>query len=802
MLSKRRSKILAILTALTFLLTLLPLGAGIGFGSTGYSVTAKPAVDDDKFQELGTVLVEVGAGALKGGHAVNFRLPDDFEFGTDAVGLDVYKSKTDKTICTKIEVPIKYEGNSNGLSANELENIVLLDTNEIQIKLKDGFSDEGEKVHFKLVLQNIWIDAGFSGDIEMSAEPIPGTSAFPAAAAIIVGYVPGGLVELSVPDIKTFSDSTCVKIRLKETVAGSLEKSPKSMKLKLPKGFKWVALKAGKDGDDPDNKYPAPVGSKKDSGSGAYLWGKAVGDDGGYGTPGGLAFNLGKINDNGDEITIDVGHETDNAAYFEALAKIEVDDETEAKVGDVVVKISGDSSFNTNVGIIAKYGELKASISAKSAPELIAGMTEQEIGDILIKEDAAESLVKGRTIILTLSSFAKWGKMDTEEKDSGAKIQLKTFPGSDGRSAKWEVTEQSSGNDAAELVLEDQEVILEPGAEGDLEIEVSGTAGLSGTIVVGKVKQSISAKAETKPEVKIGLADQATGDILIVENIKGAIKDDKDMIIDLPDGVKFASVPKVEVTDGDLDVDLNGVKRTENDNWLAIPIDSESTTPSTIKVSNIKYIVDRTVPEGDVVAKIKGDAVAEVNDLKEIQNYYGADCNGKDLVGDGKVCIDGKPAFNLDEDMVWPNSTTAAKVSNAVCVTPAPGEVKPGVAVFTIGDTKYKIGDKEETMDVAPYVKNNRTYLPVRYVAYALGVSSGNILWDNANGTVTLIKGDRVIQVQIKSKVMLINGAKIVMDVAPEIKDGRTMLPFRWIAQALGASVEWDEATKTVTMKL
>ncbi len=40
------------------------------------------------------------------------------------------------------------------------------------------------------------------------------------------------------------------------------------------------------------------------------------------------------------------------------------------------------------------------------------------------------------------------------------------------------------------------------------------------------------------------------------------------------------------------------------------------------------------------------------------------------------------------------------------------------------------------------------------------------------------------------------------MDVAPENKDGRTMLPFCWVVQALGASVQWDEATKTVTMKL
>ena len=800
MFNKRKCRALAILTTLAFLLTFLPVGAGISFGSTGYTATAKPAVDDDQLQELGTVLVEVAAGSLKGGHAVNFRLPDDFEFGTviDATYGPLAVKNRNGGLGTKIEVPDRYEGEDNGLSVDELENIVLLDTNEIQVKLKDNFNDKGYKVHFKLVLQSIWIDSGFSGDIELIAETTTGTSAFPQGK-VVVGYVPGGLVQLSVPTIKTFSDSTLVKIRIKETVAGSLEKSTQSMKVKLPAGFKWVVLTTT---DDPDNKYPAPMGSAKDVGSGKYLWGKAVGDDGGYGTADGLSFNSGKINDNEDEITIDVKHVTDNAAYFEVLAKIEVDDETEAKVGDVVVKISGDSDFNTNEGTIAKYGELKASISAKSTPELIAGMTEQEIGDILIKEDAAESLVKGRTIILTLPSFAKWGKMDTQEKDSGAEIQLKTFPGSDGRAAKWEIMNQSSGNDAAELVLEDQEVVLEPGAEGDLTIEVSGTAGLSGTIVVGKVKQSISAKAETKPEVKIGLADQATGDILITENIKGAIKDDKDMIIDLPDGVKFATVPKVEVTNGDLDIDINGVKRgkdgNESDNLLYIPIDGESTTPSTIKISEIKYIVDRTVPEGDIVAKIKGTAVAEVNDLTEIKDYY----DDNTLEKDKKVYIDDKPAFNLDDGMIWPNSTSAAKVSNAVCVTPAPGEVKPGTAVFKIGDTKYKIGDKEETMDVAPYVKNNRTYLPVRYVAYALGVTPGNILWDNSNGTVTLIKGDRVIQVQIKSKVMLINGAKVVMDVAPELKDGRTMLPFRWIAQALGASVEWDEATQTVTMKI
>ncbi len=103
-------------------------------------------------------------------------------------------------------------------------------------------------------------------------------------------------------------------------------------------------------------------------------------------------------------------------------------------------------------------------------------------------------------------------------------------------------------------------------------------------------------------------------------------------------------------------------------------------------------------------------------------------------------------------------------------------------------------------MDVAPYVKNGRTYLPVRYVAMALGVAPENIYY--ADGVVTLLKGGVAVQLTIGSNVLKVNGAEIKMDVPAEISNGRTMLPFRWVAQALGASVSWDEATQTVSMTL
>jgi len=48
---------------------------------------------------------------------------------------------------------------------------------------------------------------------------------------------------------------------------------------------------------------------------------------------------------------------------------------------------------------------------------------------------------------------------------------------------------------------------------------------------------------------------------------------------------------------------------------------------------------------------------------------------------------------------------------------------------------------------------------------------------------------------------MLFQGTEIVMDVAPEIVyPGRTMLPVRWVGQALGAQVDWDETDQTVTI--
>jgi len=790
---RKNKRLIAILATLAMVLTLLPLGAGVAVGATEYTATVT-TVDNNKWQTLGTVSAEIGAGLLAKDHAVNLSLPtNDFKFYNDEIGSlvikkvnagsdDKYQLTVNGEVYTEIVVPKLYEGNDNAIYSGDASvvDINVLDTNEIQVKLLKDPSISGNRAHFRLYLHKIFIEDGYSGDIELNAEKTTSISGFPEGK-VVVGRCPGGRVDLAVPELNTFTDSTTVRLRLRETVAGSLEKDSESLRFTLPSGFAWASLTGSE-----ASGYPIKIND--------YIYAKDIGGGGLHG----LVLGTCEVKD--DEIKINVTNESSDGVWLELLVKVTVDDETKAQTGEVKAKIGGKSDTNASEAPIAIYGEYGSKIEAKgTAPKVIAGMLEQEITDITIKEDAAGSLVKGRTIILTLPDNAKWGEVDTGDSDKGCSIKLIGFPGRDGKAAKWEVGGESK-NDAATLELEDLEVVLEAGTTGDLEIEVSGTAGLSGKIKVAEEIAPVEVKADGKPEVRIGLAGQKGADLTITEAAAGAIEDftGAKLYVDLPDGMKFDKIPKVEITEGDLDIDESGIKRQKDDiddNLLVIPIDRKSSKASTIKISDLVYTLDRNVPEGDITVKIKGSAVVQVHDKTEIDDYYKPDINGI-------VKIATFEAFKLDDNKIWPQSGTAAKVAAATCVTPAPGEVKPGTAVFTIGDTKYKVGDKEETMDVAPYVKNNRTYLPVRYVAYALGVSTSNILWDNANGTATLIKGDRVIQVQIKSKIMLINGAKVTMDVAPEIKDGRTMLPFRWIAQALGASVEWDEATKTVTMKM
>lgn len=97
--------------------------------------------------------------------------------------------------------------------------------------------------------------------------------------------------------------------------------------------------------------------------------------------------------------------------------------------------------------------------------------------------------------------------------------------------------------------------------------------------------------------------------------------------------------------------------------------------------------------------------------------------------------------------------------------------------------------------DVAPYIKNSRTYVPIRFIAEELGF---DVKWDSKTKKVTMTDGKSTVEVTIGSKFMFVNGKKVTLDAPAEIKDQRTFVPLRAIAEAFGKKVEYSNDYRAV----
>ena len=126
----------------------------------------------------------------------------------------------------------------------------------------------------------------------------------------------------------------------------------------------------------------------------------------------------------------------------------------------------------------------------------------------------------------------------------------------------------------------------------------------------------------------------------------------------------------------------------------------------------------------------------------------------------------------------------------------------PKISVFTVGSRQYTLWGTAREMDLAPYIEASRTYLPIRYAAYAMGLTDEDIVWDEATRTVTLTKGGSTVKLFVGSYNIWINGIPTPMDVVPEIRAGRTFLPVAWVANAFRQTAVWDAGTATITIEL
>ncbi|MGZ4032801.1 MAG: ABC transporter substrate-binding protein [Tumebacillaceae bacterium] len=119
-------------------------------------------------------------------------------------------------------------------------------------------------------------------------------------------------------------------------------------------------------------------------------------------------------------------------------------------------------------------------------------------------------------------------------------------------------------------------------------------------------------------------------------------------------------------------------------------------------------------------------------------------------------------------------------------------------ATTTAAKMNINIDGVYQHYDVDPFVKNDRTLVPLRGIFESLGVT---VTWTPDKPLlIVATKGSTTITMTMNSNVAYINGQKVTLDVPATVKNDRTFVPVRFISEAMGADVTWDAPTNDVNI--
>jgi len=115
--------------------------------------------------------------------------------------------------------------------------------------------------------------------------------------------------------------------------------------------------------------------------------------------------------------------------------------------------------------------------------------------------------------------------------------------------------------------------------------------------------------------------------------------------------------------------------------------------------------------------------------------------------------------------------------------------------VFAQRGIRVTVDGTPLSLDVEPVIRNGRTLVPMRAIFERLGAT---VDWNAGTGTITARRSNQTIQLTIGSATASVDGRRVNLDVPAEIVSNRTLVPVRFVSEALGARVDWAADTQTV----
>lgn len=133
--------------------------------------------------------------------------------------------------------------------------------------------------------------------------------------------------------------------------------------------------------------------------------------------------------------------------------------------------------------------------------------------------------------------------------------------------------------------------------------------------------------------------------------------------------------------------------------------------------------------------------------------------------------------------------------------TDSPSDQQPGkqpqkgTAVGNGPKLTVKVNEQDVKFDTPPVIQDGRTLVPVRAITEALGAE---VQWNAATQTVTITKGSTIIQLIIGKNTATVNGKSVKLDVAATNSNGSTVVPLRFVSEALNLKVLWEQEKNTI----
>lgn len=112
---------------------------------------------------------------------------------------------------------------------------------------------------------------------------------------------------------------------------------------------------------------------------------------------------------------------------------------------------------------------------------------------------------------------------------------------------------------------------------------------------------------------------------------------------------------------------------------------------------------------------------------------------------------------------------------------------------FTIGERQYFVDGEERLMDAPPIIIEEQVYVPVKYLAEAMGTQ-----WDCSQGRISLVFRDwgRAVGLFVGRPVIVVCGEERPIPSAPVVREGQVYLPAKFVAEAFRYNVNWEPSTR------